>query len=574
VGYYSSADGFGANLQAQLLGIIDNHTVFSYGDARTILQDTDVDPNDSDSIILVYDRVSLDLSNIGGSISGWDSGNSWNREHTWPRSRGVGSGGADNSDLHQLRPSTPSVNTARGSLNFGGAFGQRFGVVEDGGEKFYPGDADAGMIARQMFYMATRYDYLDLTDGNPGAASLGDLDRLIEWHYAVAPDSFERRRNHVIYDDYQGNRNPYVDHPEYVWSVFVDQENDSQISIAGAAVEADGSSAATLNLGRGYVGSPLPAAQTFEIQKSGNAGTYFRVSDLAGVTSTFTEGVHPFGMGSTDFIEIDVTLTGDTAIAGVKGGTLVIDNLDITTGAGSGFGEGDVNDSLSVEFDVLNHPVASFSDVFDIATLTIDFGEVSQSDGLTSLPAMISNYDGDGSPFHASNLDLDSIVGGGDTDVLSIDLDLFAGLEQGGFASFEAIVDTTNAGNYSATFDLLLSGEDLPGEQTQTLSLTVLADVIAAGLDGDFNDDGFVNALDYTVWRDNLGGEFDLHGNGVSDGVVDELDYALWKSSFDSNMGAAVLAHAVPEPRAGVLGLFSVGFFALTLWGNPKQATT
>ena len=65
--YYDTATGTGATLQGQLHDIIDSHTVFSYGDARSIFQDTDVDPNDSDNIILVYDRVSLDIS---GLISG------------------------------------------------------------------------------------------------------------------------------------------------------------------------------------------------------------------------------------------------------------------------------------------------------------------------------------------------------------------------------------------------------------------------------------------------------------------------------------------------------------------------
>ena len=55
-----------------------------------------------------------------------------------------------------------SDNNTRASLNYGGAFGaQNRGTVSDGGTKYYPGDADAGMMARAEFYMATRYDGAD-----------------------------------------------------------------------------------------------------------------------------------------------------------------------------------------------------------------------------------------------------------------------------------------------------------------------------------------------------------------------------------------------------------------------------
>src|SRR5437867_3057468 len=133
------------------------------------------------------------------------------------------------------------------------------------------------MIARQEFYMAVRYDGtetntqdLELGTGNvanPSGAEdsppqLGNLTRLLEWHFAAPPDSFERRRNQVIYDSYQHNRDPFTDHPEYVWSVFVNQTNDSQISIAGTTVNADGSSTKTVDLGRVFVGAAVPGAQT------------------------------------------------------------------------------------------------------------------------------------------------------------------------------------------------------------------------------------------------------------------------------------------------------------------------
>ena len=75
-----------------------------------------------------------------------------------------------------------------------------------------------------LFYMAVRYegpDYdLEIVDSiipsrnkNP---IIGKLSTLLEWHKNDPVDNWERRRNHVIYHNYQGNRNPFIDHPEWV----------------------------------------------------------------------------------------------------------------------------------------------------------------------------------------------------------------------------------------------------------------------------------------------------------------------------------------------------------------------
>ena len=103
---------------------------------------------------------------------------------------------------------------------------------------------------------------LSLAHGHPFIAGdedpppqLGDLNRLIEWHFAAPPDSFERRRNQVIYDQYQHNRNPFIDRPEYVWSVFKGTNNNSQIAISGATTTVDGGRQhENIDLGRVFVG--------------------------------------------------------------------------------------------------------------------------------------------------------------------------------------------------------------------------------------------------------------------------------------------------------------------------------
>ncbi len=92
--------------------------------------------------------------------------------------------------------------------------------------------------------------------------------------------------------------------------------------------------------------------------------------------------------------------------------------------------------------------------------------------------------------------------------------------------------------------------------------------VITFGLPGDFNNDGIVDAADYTVWRDNLGAadESALNGNGNGSNGVDEADYALWKSNFGMTLGGGSGSLAangqVPEPASCVvalLGLLGLG---------------
>jgi hypothetical protein len=83
--------------------------------------------------------------------------------------------------------------------------------------------------------------------------------------------------------------------------------------------------------------------------------------------------------------------------------------------------------------------------------------------------------------------------------------------------------------------------------------------IVSPGLLGDFNDDGIVDAADYTVWRDNLGTTADLAGNSNGDGIVDAEDYNLWRANFGNTAsgGGPFLASggngAVPEPSTLML---------------------
>ncbi len=580
VGYYSMATGAGAELKLQLNTIVrTGHTPFSYDDLRRALQVTDADPNNPGRMLLVYDRVSLNVAaiNPGGTIPGWDNGNSWNREHTWPVSRGLGSESMpDGSDLHHLRPSTPSVNSNRGNLNFGGAFGaQPFGVlVDNSATVFYPGDADAGMIARHEFYMAVRYDgsqagttNLELAAGSPpeSTALLGDLNRMIEWHFAAPPETFERRRNQIIYDSYQHNRSPFIDRPELVWSVFVDQANDSQISVDGAAVGADGGSLRSVDLGRIYVGGSVPEAQSFALNKLGSDGAYFEVTTAGSATSSLTGRFNAFRTGETDSENITVGLATSTSKSGLKTGTVTIDNLDITTGGGAGRGANDANDLFNVSLAVLDHPVASYSFNNEQRARLIDFGIVPVGSAPFHWGSSITNLAAFGAPDFAADLDLDSVAGLGDTDVFEVDFETFTGLVQGDFVSFDSVFSPASLGQFSATYTLTLSGEDLPDDETQALSLSLTGRAV---IPGDYNADGVVDAADYVVWRRGVGQDVFSYrtADGNGDRLIDAADYEVWRANFGTTAptpSAEIVLNAVPEPASSLLVAISLFLAAL-----------
>ena len=123
-------------------------------------------------------------------------------------------------DLHNLRASTPSVNSSKSDRFFSEGTGIE-DITPDGG--YYPGDEQIGDVARIIFYMAVMYDFLDFTDDDlldetdhytMDGARMGKKSVLLEWHKLDPVDDFERARNDRI-QAIQGNRNPFIDKPEY-----------------------------------------------------------------------------------------------------------------------------------------------------------------------------------------------------------------------------------------------------------------------------------------------------------------------------------------------------------------------
>ena len=101
---------------------------------------------------------------------------------------------------------------------------------------------------------------------------------------------------------------------------------------------------------------------------------------------------------------------------------------------------------------------------------------------------------------------------------------------------------------------------NMGGSRVDNVIITALGTAVVTGLDGDYNDDGSVDAIDYALWRENLGAadETALMGNGDGMNGVDTGDYNLWRQNFGATAAGAVAA--TPEPTAMFLaGLGMIG---------------
>ena len=261
--YYNRVNTSSAEqLRCSLNTVIRGHTVYPYSAGTTdtwdILEIADEDPNNSGKILDVYRNRSYTKVS---SRAGTGSGLTYNREHTWPNSLGFGSDTGNlglphgpYTDTHMLYLSDTQYNSDRGNdpyanCTMASGCGERATEVNNGnggGTGVYPGNSNwtngsrfetwgkrKGEVARAVMYMAIRYEGgthtvtgqnepdLELTDTvglivgtSSSPAYMGLLTDLIQWHQADPPDAAELARNQVIFS-FQGNRNPFIDHPEW-----------------------------------------------------------------------------------------------------------------------------------------------------------------------------------------------------------------------------------------------------------------------------------------------------------------------------------------------------------------------
>lgn len=379
--YYDSVDATtSTTLRNTLNPVIKDHTRFPYSststDAWDILNDADENPSNVSQLLAIYKNDAY--------ADGCSSGCSWNREHVWAKSYGFktesGNGRIPYTDCHHLHAANAGYNSTRSNKpfntcpgcttyatvannGFGGGAGDvdkssggpiSSGTTPSSTDIWEPWDHRKGDVARSMLYMDIRYEGITgvlggeqdliLTDslglmlvgsGYQDPAYLGLLSTLVTWSDNDPPDSDEQRRNDQVWC-YQGNRNPFVDHPEWVDCLYLNSCSGSTTPVFGgidSATDLNGCAATGVDIAwttpsNWNDGCSSSCSRGFRVYRSGTAISSGGCAGLlgeatisctdtagtAGTTYTYTvEAVNDLGSksaGGTSAVAADATDDG------------------------------------------------------------------------------------------------------------------------------------------------------------------------------------------------------------------------------------------------------------------------
>lgn len=464
-GYYNDAQGLsGAQLKTALSNIIDNHNVQSYDALWIHFESTDPKPNGK-----VWDMYS-DVPggtppyefNFGDDQCGnyGGEGDCYNREHSFPKSW-FNDASPMYTDLFQVVPSDGYVNGQRSNWPYGAVNspswtsmnGSKVGSNSTSGYSgtvFEPIDEYKGDFARIYFYMATRYEdriaNWENNSSNADAALDGTtfpcyedwyLNLLLDWHSNDPVSQKEIDRNNEIYD-IQDNRNPYVDHPEYVnqvwggtiapsitnvdWTPAIPDEDEA---VTVSANITDDGSIASAQLNYGFTSTSLN--QTMSMSASGNnfsaeipgqdaeQNVYFRIVASDNESNSSQSAIYNYQVngGGTSTLELPF-------LEDFNDETLGIFNQYSVTGSGQYWHNDDFNDTYYAKMsnydgdnnleneDWLITPAINF-DNYNNEKLSFISSMKDFNDNSTFIYLKYStNYIGSGNPNNANWIDLSS----------------------------------------------------------------------------------------------------------------------------------------------------------------------
>ena len=398
-GYYDAATGTGYTLKTQLHNIIDGQTQLTYNDLWTYFQTTDVDSyyeNDGTVMDIYSENPSgsdpYNYTYTSGQCGIYaDEGDCYNREHSFPKSW-FNEGYPMYADLFHLYPTDGKVNGYRSNFPYGEVTSPTY--TSQNGSKLgpcsYPGysstvfepiDEFKGDLARSYFYMATRYE--DVVSSWPGSDMLDGssdqvftdwaLNMLLEWNANDPVSQKEIDRNNAVYG-IQNNRNPFIDHPEYVNQIWsggtIDPEPTNQAT--GFSASAGGFSQIDLSWTDATTGTQAPDGYLIKISTtnsftepvdgtdptsdtdlsdgsglvkvSNGIGSYTLAGLSAETTYYFKIWSYTNSSSNIDF-KLDGTVPTANAITEAAGtsGSIAIQDFDGTTPSWSYTGDGSID---------------------------------------------------------------------------------------------------------------------------------------------------------------------------------------------------------------------------------------
>ena len=350
-GYYNNASGLtGTALRNAVYEIINDHTWYPYTSGSTdtwdILDNADQDPDNSSNILDVYKNESY--TKEGGGNSNYNREHTWPKSYGFQKLENYNYPYTDchalflaNSGYNSSRTNKPYVdcdedcteNATAVNNSWGGSSGTYPGNsnwTEGGattGDGSNPGSGDKwetwikrqGDVARALFYLDVRYagddhgstgepepdliltdnlsEMVCRTEGTYGSnanvantddrrAYMGLLSTLKQWHADDPVDEVEQRRNHTVYG-YQGNRNPFVDNPTWVDSIFGSPSTTVQFITSATSVDED---VGTYSLTIAISSPHASTATTVNVALTGGTGTASDINSYSTQTVTFSGG--------------------------------------------------------------------------------------------------------------------------------------------------------------------------------------------------------------------------------------------------------------------------------------------
>lgn len=462
-GYYDNAAGLtGANLKTALKTIITNGHAsgISYNQLWNAYATTDIDQHyENDGTILdIYsenptssDPYNYTFSSSQCSGSNGPEGFCYNREHIVPQSL-FNEGLPMKSDAHFVRATDQKVNGERGNLPFGNVGSSNFQSLNGSkrgnssspgfsGVVFEPINEFKGDVARMIFYFVTRYEsqLQSFSSGNMLDTSNSptswkgivqwELDVLLAWNALDPVSPTEISRNNATYV-FQGNRNPYIDNPNYVNLVWGTAVIDNQAPTAPTNLSVTSSNtnsvslswtASTDNIGvtgyNIYVNGTLHSTVTgttatvsglssgttysfYVIAKDASNNLSPQSNTVQGTTTTDTQApTAPANLAVTGTSNNSVSLswTASTDNVGVTGYNIYLNGTFHSTVTGTSATVSGLNPSTTYSFyvvaaDAANNLSAQSNTAQGTTTATPPAGTNCGTEDFSTIPANANNY--------------------------------------------------------------------------------------------------------------------------------------------------------------------------------------